>query len=67
MIVLFIITRWRPIQSLPTDAEGVDELVVAKSANLEESSSSHPTPTTQASEPYVLDDLVNHYSRELPG
>jgi len=56
-----------PLQSLPTNAEGVDEPAAAKSANHEESSSSHPTPTTQASEPSVLDDLVNHYSGELPG
>jgi len=35
-----------PLKSLPADAEGVDEPVVAKSANHEESSSSHPTPTT---------------------
>ena len=35
-----------PIQSLPTDVEGIDEPVVAKSANHEESSSSHPTPPT---------------------
>jgi len=56
-----------PIQSLPVDVEGVDEPVVAKSANHEKSSSSHPTPTTQAFEPSVLDDLVNDYSGELPG
>jgi len=54
-----------PLQSLPADAEGVDEPVVAKSANHEESSS-HPKPTTQTSEPSVLDELVNNYSGELP-
>jgi len=54
-----------PLQSLPADAEGVDEPTVSESANLSESS--HPKPTTQASEPFVLDDLVNHYSGELPG
>ena len=54
-----------PIQSLPADAEGVDEPAVSESANL--SKSSHPKSTTQATEPSVLDDLVNHYSGELPG
>jgi len=53
-----------PLQSLTADAEGVDELEVSESANLSESS--HPKPTTQASETSVLDDLVNHYSGELP-
>jgi len=53
-----------PLQSLPADAEGVDELAVSESANLSESS--HPKPTTQASEPSVLVDLINHYSGELP-
>ena len=50
-----------PLQSLPAD-----EPVVAKSTNYEESSS-HPKPTTQTSESSVLDELVNHYSGELPG
>jgi len=54
-----------PIQSLHADAEGVDEPAVSESANLFESS--HPKPTTQTTEPSVLDDLVNHYSGELPG
>jgi len=54
-----------PLQSLPADVEGVDEPTVIESANLSESS--HPKPTTKASEPFVLDDLVNHYSGELPG
>jgi len=53
-----------PLQSLPADAEGVGEPAMSESANLSESS--HPKPTTQASEPSVLDDLVNHYSGELP-
>jgi len=32
-----------------------------------EVSVSLPTPTTQTSKPFVLDNLVNHYSGELPG
>jgi len=35
-----------PLQSLHTDVDGVDDPVVAKSANHEESSSSHPKQTT---------------------
>jgi len=52
------------IQSIPTDAEGVDEPPGSESANI--STSSHPNSTTQTPEPSVLDDLVNHYSGELP-
>jgi len=58
-------TMIEPLQSIPTNVEVVGEPAVSESANLSESS--HPTPTTQASEPSVLDDLVNHYSGELPG
>jgi len=47
-----------PIQSLPADAEGVDEPIGSESANISESS--HPKSTTQTIEPSVLDDLVNH-------
>jgi len=53
------------IQSIPTDVEGVDEPAGPESANI--SISSHPKSTTQTTEPSVLDDLVNHYSGELPG
>jgi len=38
----------------------IDESVVAKSTNHEESSSSHPEPTTQTSETSILEDLVTH-------
>jgi len=37
-----------------------------ESANHEESSSSHPKPTTQTSDPSVLVELANHYLGELP-
>jgi len=54
-----------PLQSIPVDAEVVGEPVVFESANPNESSSSHPKPTTQTSDPSVLDELANHYSGEL--
>jgi len=56
-----------PLQSIPADAEVVGEPAVSESANHEESSSSHPKPTTQTSEPSALVELANHYSGELPG
>ena len=52
------------LQSIPTDVEGVDKPARFESENI--STSSHPNSTTQTPEPSVLDDLVNHYSRELP-
>jgi len=55
------------LQSIPADAEVISEPAVPESANHEESSSSHPKPTTQTSESSILDELVNHYSIELPG
>jgi hypothetical protein len=55
-----------PLQSIPADAEFVDELAVSES-NIHESSSSHPQPTTQTSDPSILVELTNHYSCELPG
>jgi len=55
-----------PLQSIPVDAEVVGEPAVPKSANHEESSSSHPKPTTQTSDQSVLVELANHYSGELP-
>jgi hypothetical protein len=56
-----------PLQSIPAGVEGVSEPAVPASSNLNESSSSHSKPTTQTSEPSVLDELVNHCSGELPG
>jgi len=55
-----------PLQSIPADAEVVGEPAVSDSTN-NESSSSNPKPTTQTSDPSVLDELANHYSGELPG
>ena len=52
------------IQSIPADAEVVDEPEGSESANI--STSSHPKSTTQTTEPSMLDDLVNQYSGELP-
>jgi hypothetical protein len=56
-----------PLQSIPTDAENLGELAVPVSGNHESSSSSHPKPTTHTLEPSVLENLINHYSGELPG
>jgi hypothetical protein len=55
-----------PLQSIPADAETVSKPAVSESANLHESLS-HSKPTTHTSEPSVLENLVNHYSGELPG
>jgi len=55
-----------PLQSIPADVEVVGDQTGPKSAN-HEVSVSLPKPTTQTFEPSVLDNLVNHYSRELPG
>jgi len=53
------------IQSIPNDAEVVDEPTGSESANI--STSSHPKSSTQSSEPSVIENMVNHYSGELPG
>jgi len=55
-----------PLQSIPADVEVEGEPTVPESVNHEESSSSHPKPTTQTSDPSVLVELANHYSGELP-
>jgi len=55
-----------PLQSIPADSEVVGEPAVLESANHEESSSSHLEPTTQTSDQFVLVELANHYSGELP-
>jgi len=55
-----------PISFVPADEEVIGEQVGPESANLIVSSS-HPTSTTQTSEPSVLENLINHYSGELPG
>jgi len=55
-----------PIQSIPVDAEGADDHTVINFANINVSSP-HPTsPTTETSEPSIIQNLVNYYSGELP-
>jgi len=61
-----------PIQSIHADAEGVDDHTGTYIANIDVSSSkpNFPTQTTQTStetsEPSIIQNLVNHYSGELP-
>jgi len=55
-----------PLQFVHVDGEGVDDHTGSEYANNEVSLSPSKT-TTQSSEPFVLDNLVNHYSSELPG
>jgi len=61
-----------PIQSIPADVEGAVNYTRTYSAN-NDVSSSHPNSptqttqtTTQTSEPSIIQNLVNHYSGELP-
>jgi hypothetical protein len=56
-----------PHRSIPVDAENLGEPAVSESSNQNVSSSSHPTSSTHSSKPSVLENLVNHYSGELPG
>ena len=56
-----------PLSFVPPDAEVIGEQVGSESANVNESSSSHPTPMNKTSKPSVLENLVSHYSGELPG
>ncbi len=53
-----------PISFVPADEEVIGEQVGPETANLIVSSS-HPTSTTQTSEPSVLENLINHYSSEF--
>jgi len=61
-----------PIQSFPADAEGDDDHIGTNIANIDVSSSkpNSPTQTTQTStetfEPSIIQNLVDHYSGELP-
>ena len=55
-----------PLQSIPADAEVVGDQTGHEPANLEVSLSPF-RPTTQTSDPSVIQDLINHYSGELPG
>jgi hypothetical protein len=56
-----------PLSFVPADADVIGEHVGSESANISESSSSHPTPMNQTLEPSILENLVSHYSGELPG
>jgi len=55
-----------PLQSILADVEVVGDQTGPESAN-HEVSVSPPKPTTQTSDPSVIQDLINHYSGELPG
>jgi len=60
-----------PIQFVPADVEGVDDHTGTYIANIIVSSSqpisqTQTTQTTQTSEPSIIQNLVKHYSRELP-
>jgi len=58
-------------KNLPANAEGADDHTRIDSANIN-LSSPHPTsptqkiPTTETSEPSIIQNLVDHYSGELP-
>jgi len=61
-----------PIQSILADAEGAVDYTGTDSANIDVASSHPNSPTqttqtsTQTSEPSIIQNLVNHYSGELP-
>jgi len=61
-----------PIQSFPTDAEGTDDHTRTYIANMDVSSSKpnsliQTTQTsTKTSEPSIIQNLIDHYSGELP-
>jgi len=59
------------IQSIPADAEGADDHTWTDSANINVSSPhltspTQTTPTTETSEPSIIQNLVDYYSGELP-
>jgi len=58
-----------PIESIPADADGAVDYTGSDSTNIDVSSChlNSPTQTTQTSEPSIIQDLMNHYSDELPG
>jgi hypothetical protein len=56
-----------PLSFVPADADVLGDHVGPESSNINKSSSSHPTSTNQTSETSVLENMVNHYSGELPG
>jgi len=61
-----------PIQSIPADAEGADDHTGTYITNIDVSSSKPNSPTqttqtsTETSEPSIIQNLINHYSGELP-
>jgi len=55
-----------PLQTIPVDAEIGSEQAEPEYDN-HVSSLSQPQPTTQTSDPSILEELANHYSDELPG
>jgi len=57
----------KPLNFAPADAKTIGEQASSESANLVETSSPQPKSSSKSSEPSVLDQLVNHYSSELPG
>jgi hypothetical protein len=56
-----------PLNVVPADADLIDDYVGSEFSNLNESSSSHPSSTNQTSGTSVLENLLSHYSGELPG
>jgi len=59
------------IQSIPADAEGADDHIGTEFANINVSSPhltslTQTTPTTKTSETSIIQNLVDHYSGELP-
>jgi len=57
---------FEPLQLIPADADVRSEQAMPESDN-NESSSPQPQPSTQTSDPSVLEELANHYQGELPG
>jgi hypothetical protein len=56
----------QPLNVVPADAEFIDEHIGSESSNPNASSSSQPSSTNQNLGISVLDNLVSHYSGELP-
>jgi hypothetical protein len=58
----------QPLNFIPADADVIGEHIGSESSNPNpESSSSHPSSTTQTPGTSILENLVSHYSGELPG
>jgi len=56
----------KPLNFAPSNVEVIGEQVGSESANIDELSAPQPKSPTKSSEPSVLENLVNHYSGELP-